>query len=72
MQQIGAALGVAVVGVVFFGVIGTTYTQAQLEDGITAGIWVPVVGYLVAAAATLLLPSQAQVRARPQQELAEA
>jgi predicted MFS family arabinose efflux permease len=72
MQQIGAALGVAVVGVVFFGVVGTTYTQPQLEDGITAGIWVPVVGYLIAAMATLLLPSRAQVRARPQQELAEA
>jgi EmrB/QacA subfamily drug resistance transporter len=68
MQQIGAALGVAVVGVVFFGVVGSTYTQARLEDGIRAGVWVPVIGYLVCAAATLLLPSRADVRAHAARE----
>jgi hypothetical protein len=63
LQQTGAALGVAVTGVVFFGVIQTSYTQAGLEDGLMAGIWVPVIGYLVSAAATLLLPSRAVVAA---------
>ncbi len=64
LQQSGAALGVAVVGVVFFDVIGITFTQARLQDAIVAASWVPIIGYLVCAAATLLLPSRAQVKDR--------
>jgi len=64
MQQTGAALGVAVTGVVFFGTVGTDFSQARLEEALSAGSWVPVIGYLVCAVATLLLPSRAQVRAK--------
>jgi hypothetical protein len=65
LQQSGAAVGVAVVGVVFFDVVGITFTQARLQDAIVAASWVPIIGYLVCAAATLLLPSRVQVKNRP-------
>ncbi len=71
MQQTGAALGVAVVGVVFFGVVGTTYTPERLADGLITGSWVPIAGYLISAAATLLLPSRADVRRSREREPSE-
>lgn len=63
IQQVGAAIGVAVVGVVFFGVVGTTFTPASLADGITAASWVSVLGFALCAAATTLLPSREAVQA---------
>lgn len=63
LQQTGAALGVAVVGVVFFDVAGAAFTQPRLQEAVVAASWVPIVGYLVCAAATLLLPSREQVKA---------
>jgi hypothetical protein len=63
MQQTGAALGVAITGVVFFGVVGADFTRLRLEDALATGAWVPIAGYLVSAAATVLLPSRAQVHA---------
>ncbi|GAA4360167.1 MFS transporter [Angustibacter luteus] len=71
VQQVGAALGVAVVGVVFFGVVGTTYTPDSLRDAmLTAGL-VPVVGYAVAALASLLLPARADVLAHVEAQARE-
>jgi EmrB/QacA subfamily drug resistance transporter len=55
-QQVGAAVGVAVVGVVFFGI-------ADLERAIVTASWVSVIGFGLCAAATTLLPSRAAVRA---------
>lgn len=62
-QQVGSALGIAVVGVVFFGVIGTTFTASVMRDGLVLATWVPVGGFVLAAIASLFLPSAAQGRA---------
>jgi predicted MFS family arabinose efflux permease len=79
-QQVGAATGVAVVGVVFFGAVGNTsgdacgaeaaclFTPVGLEHGLTAAAWVSIVGYAACALATLLLPSRAAVRAYAERE----
>lgn len=75
IQQVGAALGVAIAGVVFFNVVGIDVTQPVLEDGITAASWVGMIGFTLCAAASLLLPSRAAVRAHVQErerELADA
>jgi EmrB/QacA subfamily drug resistance transporter len=63
VQQVGAALGVAVVATVFFGVVGTSYDAASLRSGLLAACWVAAGGYALAAVASLLLPSRRQVHA---------
>ncbi len=63
VQQVGAALGVAVAGTVFFGVVGTSYVVGSLRDGLVAACWVAAAGYTLAALASLLLPSREQVLA---------
>jgi predicted MFS family arabinose efflux permease len=62
VQQMGAALGVAVIGTVFFAV-GSSYDVASLRSGLLAACWVAAGGYALAALASLLLPSRAQVHA---------
>jgi EmrB/QacA subfamily drug resistance transporter len=62
-QQVGSAIGVAVVGVVFFGIVGVAFTPTVLRDAFLAGIWVPISALGLAAIATVLLPSVAQVAA---------
>jgi EmrB/QacA subfamily drug resistance transporter len=57
-QQVGYALGVAVVGVVFFGALGTSQSPEQYKDAIVAGTWVTIAAFLVAAAAGLALPKR--------------
>jgi hypothetical protein len=59
-QQIGYALGVAVVGVVFFGALGTDPSPEQYKDAIVAGTSVTIAAFLVAAAAGLALPRRSQ------------
>jgi EmrB/QacA subfamily drug resistance transporter len=63
VQQVGAALGVAVIGTVFFGVVGTSYDVASLRSGLLAACWVVAGGYALSALASLLLPSRHQVHA---------
>lgn len=63
-QQVGAALGVALVGVVFFGIIGTTTDPATLREGFLGGAWVTVTASAVAALASLLLSPPGVLRAR--------
>ncbi|HEY3530511.1 MAG TPA: DHA2 family efflux MFS transporter permease subunit [Nocardioides sp.] len=63
VQQVGAALGVAITGTVFFGVVGTSYDAASLRSGLLAACWVAAGGYALSALASLLLPSRAQVHA---------
>ena len=70
VQQVGAALGVAVVGTVFFSVTGPSYDVGSLRDGLLAACWVAAGGYALAALASLLLPSRAQLHAH--QEAVEA
>jgi EmrB/QacA subfamily drug resistance transporter len=63
VQQVGAALGVAVIGTVFFSVVGTAYDAGSLRSGLVAACWVAAAGYALAAVASLLLPSRDQVHA---------
>ena len=75
VQQVGAALGVAITGTVFFGVAGTSYAAGSLRSGLLAACWVAAAGYALAGLAALLLPSRAQVQAHQEQverELAAA
>ncbi|GEP37553.1 MFS transporter [Nocardioides psychrotolerans] len=69
-QQVGAALLLAVVGVVFFETAGTVFSPAVLRDALLTALWVPGVSLGVAALASLLLPSVAAVRRH--KELADA
>ena len=71
VQQVGAALGVAVIGTVFFGVAGASYDAGALRDGFVAACWVVAAGYGLAALASLLLPSRAQVQAHQEAVAAE-
>jgi EmrB/QacA subfamily drug resistance transporter len=63
VQQVGAALGVAITGTVFFGVVGTSYDAESLRSGLVAACWVAAGGYALSAVASLLLPSRDQVHA---------
>ena len=60
-QQVGSAIGVAVVGVVFFGTVGDAFSPAVLRDAFLAGIWAPITALALAAVASFLLPSVSQV-----------
>jgi len=62
-QQLGAATGIAISGVVFFGVVGVDFSAASLRQGFLAAAWVSVAGYALAALASLLLPGRAAVQA---------
>ena len=62
VQQVAGALGVAIVGVVFFGLIGTTFTSAVVRDAFLGGIWVPMIALALSAIAAIFLPSVAAVR----------
>ncbi len=77
VQQVGAAVGVAVIGVVFFGAVGSDDRQPSLEHAIGLAGWVSVIGFALCAVASLLLPSRAAVRQhaladREQRELVDA
>jgi len=60
-QQVGSALGVAVIGVVFFGVINDQFSPIMMRDAFRVAIFVPIVALFLSALASLLLPSVKQV-----------
>ncbi|MFT6534880.1 MAG: EmrB/QacA subfamily drug resistance transporter [Alpinimonas sp.] len=62
VQQVGSALGVAVVGVIFFGVVGVDFSPATLRDAFLAGMWVPITALLLSLVAAYFLPSVAAVK----------
>ena len=68
-QQIGAAVGVAVAGTVFFAQVGTDFSQPNVMVALTAASGIAIGGYLLAALASLLLPKRADVL-RHQEEAA--
>jgi EmrB/QacA subfamily drug resistance transporter len=71
-QQVGSAIGVAVVGVVFFGTVGDAFSPAVLREAFLAGIWAPITALALAALASFLLPSVSQVAAhKAESELAQ-
>lgn len=61
-QQFGAALGVAVTGVVFFGRTHDGYDPTVMRTALLAAALVCVGGYLLAAAAGLFLPASRLAR----------
>jgi hypothetical protein len=60
-QQVGGALGVAVIGVVFFGVAGENFSPMNLRDAFSAAIWVSVIAVALTGLFSFLLPSVSQV-----------
>lgn len=66
-QQLGAAVGVAVSGSVFFGTIGAEWTQPATLEGLTGSACVAMAGDGLAAVASLLLPARAAVQARAEE-----
>jgi Na+/melibiose symporter-like transporter len=61
-QQIGAAVGVAISATVFFARVGTDFSQENVLGALTASGTIAIGGYLLAAAASLLLPKRAAVQ----------
>lgn len=56
-QQLGNAFGVAIVGLVFFGVIGSDQGQPVYQRAIIAGNWVTVAAFAAAALCAICLPA---------------
>ena len=55
-QQLGSALGIAIVGVVFFGVLGEGGSAERYTEALQAAAWITIAAFLVAAAAGASLP----------------
>jgi EmrB/QacA subfamily drug resistance transporter len=64
-QQVGAALGIAVIGSVFFGAVEAFTPAALRAADVTASWWV-VGGFLVCAASTVFLPDRRAVHEHAQ------
>ena len=62
-QQVGGAIGVAVISVIFFDVVGTNFSPSGLRDGFELAIWAPLVSVVLTGLSSLLLPSVAQMLA---------
>lgn len=62
-QQVGGAIGVAVISVVFFDVVGANFSPSGLRDGFELAIWVPLVSVALTGISSLLLPSVSQMLA---------
>jgi EmrB/QacA subfamily drug resistance transporter len=72
-QQVGGAIGIAAIGVVFFGTIGESFTPNGLREAFLAAIWVPISALTLAALASFLLPTVRQVAAhKANAQLSEA
>ena len=65
-QQVGGALGVAVISVIFFDVVGVNFSPAGLRDAFEAAMWVPLVAVTLTGVSSLLLPSVSQMFAHTQ------
>jgi len=61
-QQFGAASGIAIIGAIFYGVLGTAPGRGTFVSGMVVAMTVSAALLAVAAAATLLLPRQAAAR----------
>lgn len=60
-QQVGGAIGVAVISVVFFDVVGTNFSPAGLRDAFEVAIWVPLISVALTGISSFLLPSVEQM-----------
>jgi EmrB/QacA subfamily drug resistance transporter len=64
IAQVGAAVGIAVVGVVFFGTIDEVFMPEIVREGFINGMWVPMGALVLVAIASSLLPGIKQVAAQ--------
>lgn len=73
-QQLGSALGIAIIGAVFFNAAGSTFTTAGLQHGVERATWWATGGYLLCAVSALFLPGREAVQrhAKEQAELVDA
>lgn len=62
-QQVGGAIGVAVISVVFFDAVGANFSPAGLRDAFEVAIWVPLVSVALTGISSFLLPSVSQMLA---------
>jgi EmrB/QacA subfamily drug resistance transporter len=60
-QQVGGALGVAVVSAVFFDAVGVNFSPAGLREAFELAIWIPLVSVALTGVVSLLLPSVADM-----------
>lgn len=60
-QQVGGAIGVAVISVVFFNVVGVNFSPAGLREGFEAAIWAPLISVALTGLSSFLLPSVSQM-----------
>jgi EmrB/QacA subfamily drug resistance transporter len=70
-QQLGAALGIAIIGVVFFNTVGSDFTSVALRHGFVVACWCATGGYLLCAASTLFLPDRTAVQEHVRMQEAE-
>lgn len=59
-QQFAIASGVAIIGAVFYGVIGSVPSRAHFVSGLVVNAWIDAALLLLAAALTFLLPRRAE------------
>ena len=71
VQQVGAAILLAIVGVVFFGTADGVPTPSLLREALLNGLWVPGIALGVAAVVSLGLPGVEAVRRHKEQDAAE-
>ena len=69
-QQVGGAIAIAVIGVVFFGVADDNFSPSGLREAFDAAVWVTLGAVALTGAASFFLPSVSQVAAH--KEAAEA
>ncbi|WGW12519.1 MFS transporter [Saxibacter everestensis] len=67
-QQLGYAIGIAVAGIAFFGVIGSHAPQAVYQQAIVLGNVITVIAFAAAGVAAIALPARVKSRA-PEQTL---
>jgi EmrB/QacA subfamily drug resistance transporter len=63
-QQVGGALGVAVISVIFFDVVGVNFSPAGLREAFEVSIWVPLIAVALTGLSSFLLPSVSQMAAQ--------
>ena len=64
--QVGSALGVAVIGVIFFDIVGSNFSPSNLRAAFLGAIWVSLIAVILTGLSSLLLPSVSQVAAHKQ------
>ena len=70
-QQVGGAIGIAVISVLFFDAVGMNFSPAGLRGAVEVAIWAPLVSVALTGLSSLLLPSAA-VLAAPSKRAAKA